>query len=59
MILESAAGLAALGVLQGHGDALIYEDENDGYQRWFAAYCRAHAPKVNRMSLDEAVARLV
>src|ERR1700761_7464704 len=34
MILESAAGLAALGILRGYWNALIYEDvANDGYQR--------------------------
>jgi hypothetical protein len=60
MILESIAGLTALGVLQGHGDTLIFEDvQNDGYQRWFAAYCGANSPKLTRMSLDEAVARLL
>lgn len=60
MILESAVGLAALAVLQGRGHTLIYEDvQNDGYQRWFAAYCRAHAPTLTRLSLDEAVTRLL
>ena len=60
MILESAAGLAARGVLQGRGDALIYEDvQNDGDQRWIAEYCRANSPKRTQMSLDEAVARLL
>jgi hypothetical protein len=60
MILESAAGLAALGVLHRVWDKLIYEDiQNDGYQRWFAEYCRAHSPKLTPLSLDDAVARLL
>lgn len=60
MILESAAGLAALKVLQGDGDTLIYEDiQHDSYQRWFVEYCAAHQPKVTRLSLDEAIARLL
>ena len=60
MILESAAGLAALAVLQGHGHTLIYEEvQNDGYQRWFGAYCHAHVPTLTRLSLDEAVTRLL
>lgn len=59
MVLESAAGLAALTVLCGNGDTLIYEDvQNDGYQRWFAEYCHAHRPKLTHLSLDEAVVRL-
>jgi hypothetical protein len=59
MVLESAAGLAALRVLEGKWDTLIYEDvQNDGYQRWFAEYCQAHRPKVTRLGLDEAVAGL-
>jgi hypothetical protein len=59
MILESAAGLAARQVLQGRGEALIYEDvQNDGYQRWFAEYLSAHNPKVRRMSLDEMLGEL-
>jgi hypothetical protein len=60
MILETAAGLAARGVLAGKGNTLIYEDSpNDGYQRWFADYCRAHSPRLTHVSLDEAVARLL
>jgi GxGYxYP putative glycoside hydrolase C-terminal domain/GxGYxYP third domain len=59
MILESAAGLAARAVLRGKWDTLIYEDvQNDGYERWFAQYLRAHEPKVRRMSLDEMLAAL-
>ena len=60
MILESAAGLAALAVLQGNWDTLIYEDvQNDGYQRWFEEYCRANSPKLTRLSMDEVVPRLL
>lgn len=59
MLLETAAGLAARAALRGGWRALIYETvDNDGYQRWFAAYCRAHHPIVRRMGLDEAVVRL-
>ena len=59
MILESAAGLAARQVLQGKWNALFYEDvQNDGYQRWFAEYLRAHNPKVRRMSLDQMLTAL-
>jgi hypothetical protein len=59
MVLESAAGLAALKALRGNWDTLIYEDvQNDGYQRWFAEYCQAHRPRLTHLSLDEAVARL-
>lgn len=60
MILESAAGLAALGVLQDAWDSLIYEEvQNAGYQRWFAAYCRANSPKLTHLSLDEVISRLL
>lgn len=59
MILESAAGLLARQALEGVGEVLLYEDlANDGYQRWFAAYCREHQPKVTRLTLDEVVTRL-
>src|SRR5262245_13175304 len=59
MILESAAGLAALGLRQGEWDTLIYEDvQSDGYQRWLKEYCRANSLKVEHLSLDEAVTRL-
>ena len=59
MILESAAGLAALEVRQGRWNALIYEDmPHEGYQRWLQEYCRANLPKLTHLSLDEAVARL-
>src|SRR2546422_269895 len=45
MILESAAGLAALKILHTNWDTLIYEDvSNDAHQRWFTEYCRAHQP---------------
>jgi hypothetical protein len=60
MILESAAGLAALGVFQKNWNVLIYEDvQNAGYQRWFAEYCRANSPRLVRMDMDEAVSRLL
>lgn len=60
MVLESVAGLAGLEAIEGRGDTLVYEDlQNDGYQRWVAAYCREHQPVLARMSLDEAVERLV
>lgn len=59
MILESAAGLAARRVLEGDWDTLIYEDvANDGYQRWFAAYCSENQPRVIKLTLDQAVTRL-
>src|SRR5437016_481149 len=59
MILESAAGLAALGIRRGHRSVLIYEDvPNEGYQRWMGEYCRANSPKLTHLSLDEAVTRL-
>lgn len=60
MILESAMGLAALGVLQGNWTRLIYEDvQNDGYQRWFAEYCRANSPKLMHLRVDEIIPRLL
>jgi hypothetical protein len=60
MILESASGLMTLAVQQGNWDALIYEDAaNDGYQRWFDAYCKANSPKLVKLTLDEVVTRLV
>ncbi len=60
MILESAAGLAGLGLRQGRGHVLIYEDvPNEGYQRWLAEYCRANRPQVLHLTLDEAIKRLV
>src|SRR5215469_272155 len=60
MLLESAAGLAALTAFQRNWNTLIYEDvQNDGYQRWFAEYCGANSPKVTRLSLDEVVTRLL
>ena len=60
MVLESGAGLAALAGLEGQGKALIYEQvHNDGYQRWFNAFCEAHgSTRVVSMTLDEAVSRL-
>jgi hypothetical protein len=59
MLLESAAGLAARAVLQGKADSLIYEEvDNDGYQRWFAEFLRAHNPKVRRLTFDEMLAAL-
>jgi hypothetical protein len=60
VILESAAGLAGLQVLQSQWDTLIYEDiQLDCYKRWFAQYREANRPKVTRMNLDEAVAGLL
>jgi hypothetical protein len=60
MILESASGLATLAVQQGNWDTLIYEDAaNDGYQRWFDAYCKANSPTLLRLTLDEVVARML
>jgi len=60
MVLESAAGLAALRVLQGKWNTLIYEDvQNDGYQRWFAEYCKANQPALTHLDLDAAVSRLL
>jgi hypothetical protein len=60
MIVESAAGLAALSLRLGKGDVLIYEEiPNEGYQRWVDEYCRAISPTITRLSLDEAVARLL
>src|ERR1051325_3407185 len=59
MILESASGLAALAVQQGLWDTLIYEeDPSDGYQRWFAEFCKANSPELIKVSLDEAVTGL-
>jgi hypothetical protein len=60
IVLESALGLAALGLRQGHSKFLIYEEvQHDGYKKWFAEYCQANSPKLVRLTLDEALARLL
>jgi len=59
MVLESAAGLAARATLAGRCRTLVWEQlGNDGYERWYAAYCRDHRPERIAVSLDEVVARL-
>jgi hypothetical protein len=60
LVLESAIGLAALGLRQGHSKSLIYEEvQHDGYKRWFEEYCRANSPKLVHLSLDEVLTRLL
>jgi hypothetical protein len=59
LVLESAIGLAALGLRQGRWESLIYEQvQHEGYQRWFEEYCRAHSPKLLHLTLDEALTHL-
>ncbi len=59
MVLESAAGLAARAALAGRSRTLVWERTgNDGYERWYAGYCRDHRPERIAVPLDELVARL-
>ncbi len=60
LVLESAIGLAALGLRQGHWKSLIYEEvQHDGYKRWFEEYCRANKPKLVHLTLNEVLTRLL
>ena len=60
LVLESAIGLAALGLRQGHSKSLIYEEvRHDGYKKWFEEYCHANSPKLVHLTLDEVLGRLL
>src|SRR5436190_20115301 len=59
LVLESAIGLAALGLRQGYWKSFIYEVvQHDGYKRWFEEYCRANSPKLVHLTLEEALTQL-
>lgn len=60
ILLESAAGLAARAALRGgHGVPMLYEEvPAESYRLAFKAYCAANSPRIVRLTLDKAIARL-
>lgn len=59
MLLESAAGVAAIASLEGGPRIAIWEDlDNDGYQRWWDGYRSAHRFSVLEATLEDCVAEL-
>jgi hypothetical protein len=60
ILLESAAGLAARASIKSRDRfPLIYEENGaESYRLAFDAYCKAHQPKLTRLSLDEIIQRL-
>lgn len=59
ILLESAAGLAARTALTSGSGPMLYEEVGaESYRLAFDAYCRAHRPRIVRLSLDEAIVRM-
>jgi hypothetical protein len=60
IVLESAIGVGAFGLREGHSKSLIYEDvQHDGYKKWFEEYCRGNSPRLVHLTFDEVLIRLI